>query len=100
MVYKNKRRLTQRKRREPMYRQQQPSKGWNDFKPVIAYLLLRNQGIESDVRIGMWGWTKNEKMFIGAMVNLIENLGEFVPREDSIANAYKNQVEKENRNDR
>ena len=61
---------------EQIYKQPFPSARFSKLMQYTAYFLCRNAGLELPKVTGFWAMTKNEKMFVGTMVNLIERIGE------------------------
>lgn len=72
------RRISTRGRNMPtgIYKQPFPSAKFSKLMQYTAYFLYRNAGLEVPKVSGFWAMTKNEKMFVGTMVNLIERIGE------------------------
>ena len=65
-----------RNTKEQLYQRQFPSVKFSKLMQYVAYFLYRNAGLEVPKVTGFWSMTKNEKMFVGTMVNIIERIGE------------------------
>ena len=61
---------------QQIYKQPFPSAKFSKLMEYTAYFLYRNAGLEVPKVSGFWAMTKNEKMFVGTMVNIIERIGE------------------------
>ena len=65
-----------RNTKEQLYKGHFPSAKFSRLMQYTAYFLYRNAGLEVPKVTGFWAMTKNEKMFVGTMVNIIERIGD------------------------